>query len=126
MPIEWKVAADIRRVEAMWSGRIAAGDWAKFIEDMRNAGMVGYAKLHDLSHASVGINLAEIRDLARMANAAADTVALGPAAFILDSANALELVMLFDDRTESSHRPIAVFADRQLAIEWLDAQAAGA
>ncbi len=120
MPIEWKAATDIRRVEAVWSGKIAVGDWAAFIEDMRRAGTTGYAKLHDLSHASVDIKPAEIRALARMANAAADDGALGPVAFILDSASALELVMLFEDGTENSLRPIAVFANRQLAIDWLD------
>jgi len=122
MPIEWKAADDIRRVDALWTGKIAAEDWAGFIEDMREAGLAGYAKLHDLSHASIGINPAEIRALAGLANAAADAGALGPVAFIIDSASALELVMLFDDGTETSLRPIAVFPSRQLAIEWLDGQ----
>jgi hypothetical protein len=125
MPIEWKAVAEDRRIEAVWSGRIAVGDWARFIDDMHSAGFAGYAKLHDLSLASIDINPAEIRDLARKANAAADGGAtLGPAAFIIDSARALELVMQFDDGTETSLRPIAVFANRQLAMEWLDSLAA--
>ncbi|MBX3501317.1 MAG: hypothetical protein KF889_17900 [Alphaproteobacteria bacterium] len=125
MPIEWSVSTETRRVEAMWSGRVSAADWAAFIADMRRTGATGYAKLHDLSHASVDINPAQIRELARMTNAAADDGALGPVAFVLDSARALELVMQFEDGTESSLRPIAVFPTRQLASEWLDGLASG-
>jgi hypothetical protein len=120
MPIEWKAAADTRRVDAVWSGRITVQDWAVFIEDMRRAKTTGYAKLHDVSHASLDINPGQIRDLARMTNAAADDGRLGPVAFIVDSARALEVVMLFDEGTETSLRPIAVFADRRSALEWLD------
>ncbi|MBV9833578.1 MAG: hypothetical protein JO055_04180 [Alphaproteobacteria bacterium] len=87
---------------------------------MRRGGWAGYAKLHDLSHASVDISAAQIRDLARQTNAVADDEALGPAAFIIDSARALELVMQFDDGTASSVRPIAIFPSRQLAAEWLE------
>jgi hypothetical protein len=120
MPIVWTVSTESRTVDATWSGQVSAEDWAKFIEDMRREGLVGHPKLHDLSQASVEITAAQIRDLARMANALADDQALGPAAFIVDSARALELVMQFDDGTASSIRPIAIFPDRQLAIEWLD------
>lgn len=120
MPIEWKATAETRRVDAVWSGKVTADDWAKFIEDMRKAGTTGYAKLHDLSHASVDINPSEIRDLARRANEASDEGPLGPAAFIIDSASTMELVMQFDDRTATSLRPVAIFPTRQLAIDWLD------
>jgi hypothetical protein len=126
MPIEWKALVESRRVEAVWTGRIAVDDWARFIDDMHGAGYVGYAKLHDLSLASIDINPAEIRELARKANEAADGggEALGPVAFIIDSARALERVMQFDDGTATSLRPIAVFATRELALEWLDGMAA--
>lgn len=120
MPIDWMTSRETRRVEATWTGKVSAGDWAKFIGDMREAGLVGYAKLHDLSHAAVDITAAQIRDLARMANELADDEPLGPVAFIIDSARALEMVMQFDDGTASSIRPIAVFPTRQLAIDWLD------
>lgn len=122
MPIEWTALPEARRVDAVWVGRVSAADWANFIEDMRKAGITGYAKLHDLMHASVEINASEIRDLARTVNALAEDggEALGPAAFIIDSARALELVMLFDDGTSTSHRPMAIFPSRQLALDWLD------
>ncbi len=122
MPIVWTVSNESRTVDATWSGQVSAGDWAKFIEDMRQAGLAGYAKLHDLSHASVAITAAQIRDLARMTNAVADAQTLGPAAFVIDSARALELVMQFDDGTAPSIRPIAIFPSRQLATEWLEGQ----
>lgn len=124
MPIEWKAGADTRRVEAVWTGTVSAEDWARFIEDMRKAGLVGQPKLHDLTLASLAINPAQMRELARLANAAADDQPLGPVAFIIDSARVLELVMQFDDGTAPSIRPIAVFPDRQLALEWLDSQSA--
>lgn len=124
MPIEWKAPADTRRVEALWSGKVSAAEWATFIEDMREAGLVGYPKLHDLSHASLDINAAQMRDLTRRTNEAADQEALGPVAFVIDSARALELVMQFDDGTASSIRPIAVFPNRQLALDWLEGQSA--
>jgi hypothetical protein len=120
MPILWTASNETRTVDATWSGHVSAEDWAKFIEDMRKAGLAGYAKLHDLSHASVDITATQIRDLARITNAVADDQALGPAAFIVDSALALELVMQFDDGTASSIRPIAIFPSRQLATEWLE------
>jgi hypothetical protein len=103
---------------------VSVDDWAKFIDDMRKAGTVGYAKLHDLSHASVDISAAQIRELARMANETADDQALGPVAFIIGSGLSLELVMQFDEGTSSSLRPIAIFPNRQLAIEWLQGLAA--
>lgn len=124
MPIEWKATAATRRVEAVWSGKVSVEDWARFIEDMRKAGIAGYAKLHDLSHASVTINPSQIRDLAHLTNAAADDGTLGPVAFIIDSADAMELVMQFEDGTANALRPVAIFPNRQLAIDWLDSLAA--
>lgn len=120
MPIVWTLSKETRTVEATWSGQVSAEDWAQFIDDMRRAGLVGHAKLHDLSQASVDITAAQIGALARQANAVADDETLGPAAFIIDSARALELVMQFDDGTASSIRPIAIFPSRQLATEWLE------
>ena len=122
MPIEWTASPDARRVDAVWSGRVAATDWANFIADMRKAGITSYTKLHDLSRASVEITAAEIRDLARLANQVADegNEPLGPVAFIIESGRALEAVMLFDDGTAISHRPMAIFATRQLALDWLE------
>jgi hypothetical protein len=122
MPIVWFESNDNRTVEATWTGKVSVEDWAKFIDDMQQAGLAGHAKLHDLSHASVDVTAAQIRDLARMTNAVADDQALGPAAFIIDSARALELVMQFEDGTASSIRPIAIFPNRQLATEWLESQ----
>ncbi|MGE0421630.1 MAG: hypothetical protein AB7O88_05165 [Reyranellaceae bacterium] len=120
MPIEWTLSTDARTVEAVWSGQVSADDWQRFIEDMRRSRLVGHPKLHDLSQAAVNITPAQIRDLARFANEVADDQALGPVAFVIDSAHTLELVMQFDDGTASSIRPIAMFPTRQLAIEWLD------
>ena len=120
MPIRYTIDHKSRTVEATWSGQVSAEDWAKFIEDMRAEGLASYAKLHDLSQASVDVSAAQIRDLARQVNAVADDQPLGPAAFIIDSARALELVMLFEDGTASSIRPIAIFPSRELAAEWLD------
>lgn len=122
MPIGWTVSNEMRIVEASWSGQISADDWRRFIEEMRQAGFVTYPKLHDLTHATVDITPAQIRELARFANEVADDQLLGPVAFVIDSARTLELVMLFDDSTAMSVRPIAVFPDRHLAVEWLDGQ----
>lgn len=122
MPIEWNVSDEARRVEAVASGRVSAGDLADFIQGMRQAGVMGYAKLVDMSYASLDIRAAEVRTLARSINALADGggETLGPVAFVIDSPTALEVTMLFEERTAASKRPLSIFASRQLAADWLD------
>lgn len=122
MPIEWNASADARRVEAVATGSVSANDLADFIQAMRQAGVMGYAKLVDMSYASLDIHAAEVRALARSINALADGggETLGAVAFVVDSPTALEVTMLFEERTAASKRPLSIFGSRQHAIEWLD------
>lgn len=121
MPIEWNATAETRRVDAVASGSVSAADLADFIQGMRMAGVMGYAKLVDMSYASLDIHATEVRALARSINALADGGGekLGPVAFVIDSPTALEVTMLFEERTTASGRPLSIFASRQLADKWL-------
>jgi hypothetical protein len=121
MPIEWSASAATRRVLAVASGSVSAGDLADFIRAMREAGVMGYAKLVDMSYASLDIRAGEVRTLARSINAlASGGAALGPVAFVVDAPTALEVTMLFEERTAASGRPLSIFANRKQAIDWLD------
>jgi hypothetical protein len=126
MPIEWSVPAEARRVEAVASGNVTAGDLTGFVEGMRQAGVLGLAKLVDMSYAALDIHAAEVRALARSINAlASGGEALGPVAFVIDAPIALETFMLFDERTAGSGRPLSIFASRRQAIDWLDSLSSG-
>jgi hypothetical protein len=122
MPIEWSADAGTRRVEAEASGTISVEDLAGFIEDMRRAGVLGHAKIVDFSHASLDIRASEVRSLARTINALAGDrgEALGPVAIVVASDPALDVFMLFDERTTASGRPLSIFASRRQASAWLD------
>ena len=122
MPIEWTAVDEARRVEAVASGSVSAGDLSDFIQGMRQAGVMSYAKLVDMSYASLDIHASEVRTLARSINALAvdGGEKLGPVAFVVDSPTALEVTMLFEDRTAASGRPLSIFSNRQLADAWLE------
>jgi hypothetical protein len=122
MPIEWTASTESRTVDAMGVDRVSAADWQGFIGDMASAGVMAYAKIIDFSRASVEISGAEIGALARMINtlSESDGEPIGPAAFVVDSATALERLMLFDDRTAQAQRPMAIFPARQHALDWLE------
>lgn len=121
MPIEWTAHPQTRRVDARGSGSVSAADWMGFIESMHEGGIRSYAKILDLSQASIDINPAQFRDIARRVNELAEDGGsrVGPAAFVIDSPVALELFMKFEDRTSTS-RQMAIFSSRQPALDWLD------
>lgn len=126
MPIVWTVNARARRVEAVASGSISAADLAALIAGLGEAGVVGHAKLIDLSHASLDIRAAEVRALAASINALArDGASLGPVAYVVDSDTALDTIMLLDDRTAESKRMLSIFGSRQHALDWLDGISVG-
>ena len=121
MPFEWNANGQARRVEAVASGSVTAADLQAFIDAMRAAGVMGYAKLVDLSYASIEIHAAEVRALAASINRLAmDGETLGPVAFVVDSETALDVIMLFEERTARSSRALSIFGSRQHAREWLD------
>ena len=121
MAMEWRADARMRRVEATASGTVSASDLAAFIAAMGAAGVMGYAKLVDLTYAALDMRAAEVRALGASINALAQAggEALGPVAFVVDSETALEIVMLFEDRTASSKRALSIFGSRQHALDWL-------
>ncbi len=120
MPIEWNASAGTRRVEAVASGATSAADLAGFIEGMRAAGVLGYAKVVDFTYASLDIRAVEVRALAQTINALGGGESLGPVAIVVASEPALDIFMLFDDRTATSGRKLSIFASRRQAIDWLD------
>lgn len=122
MPIEWTASNDTHTIEAMGVGRVSAADWHNFIDEMAKARITAYGKIIDLSRVSLDISVAEISALANVINALSDNdgVRIGPAAFVIDSAAALERLMLFDDRTALTQRPLAIFPTRRLALDWLE------
>jgi len=122
MPVDWSANAGTRLVEASAAGAISAADLAGFIEGMRKAGVLGYAKIVDFSHAALDIRAAEVRALARTINALSggDGEALGPVAIVVASEPALDIFTLFEQRTTASGRKLSIFASRRQAEKWLD------
>lgn len=126
MPIDWSANADTRRVDASASGAVSAADLAGFIGGMREAGVLGYAKIVDFSYAALDIRAAEVRALARTINALSgdDGEALGPVAIVVASEPALDIFTLFEERTTASGRKLSIFPSRRAADKWLDDVAA--
>jgi hypothetical protein len=128
MPIEWIIREDECLVDAVISGSPTLQDFKAYIADVTAAGGKGHAKLVDMRHAALDLRSADIRAiaLAVIAQAEKRDAALGPVALIVDAESSLEFCMLFDRRTEHMDRPLAIFADRQMALAWLRASHTGA
>src|SRR4051812_15137011 len=122
MPIEWTAFPEIQRVEAIASGTVSAAEWVDFLKGLRAANVRGYTKLFDMSHALLDIRASEVRAIAGLINTRAEEGGdpLGAVAFVVDSATALDVSMLYEDHTVAASRPMAINATRELAIEWLD------
>ncbi len=121
MPLSWTVSHDDRQVHASAHGQVGVEDLRRFIEEMRDAGLRPYAKLLDLRYAAVELRLAEVRALAQTHVAGSDAATpRGPTAIIIDSQSALDLATLYDQRSQGTNRALAIFTDRERALEWLE------
>lgn len=128
MPIAWKIIDAECLVDAVVSGAPTLDEFTTYIADVTAAGGKGHAKLVDMRHATLDLHSAEIRALAQavIEQARRGDAALGPVALIVDAEASLEATLLFDDRTAAADRPLAIFADRRMALDWLKAWQRGA
>jgi hypothetical protein len=122
MPLSWTVSHDDRLVHASAHGTLGVEDFGHFIADMRDAGLRPYAKLLDMRYAAVELRSTDIRALAQVHATGADpAVVRGPTAIVIDTQSAHDLTVLYDQRSQGTNRALAIFTDRERAIEWLEA-----
>jgi len=121
MALSWTVSHAHRLVHATASGSLTLADLRRFIEDVRDGGLRPYAKLVDTSFSTVELTAADIRALSKVHFSGVDlSQPRGPTALVVDSQSALDVGMLYDQRSTGSNRALAIFADRQQALEWLN------
>jgi hypothetical protein len=126
MPLSWTVSHPHRLVHVTASGAVSLVDLRRFIEEVRDGGLRPYAKLVDLSFSAVELSAADVRALSQVHFSGVDPAEpRGPTALVVDSQTALDVSLLYDQRSSGSNRALAIFANRDQALEWLNTALAG-
>ena len=126
MGLKVAISHERRLVQATAQGQVGLDDLRGFIPHVQAAGLQSYAKLMDFSHGGAELGAADIRALAQ-AHLAGETSSprSGPTAIVVDPQADRDLATLYADRSAASSRPLAIFSDRDEALAWLTARAAG-
>jgi hypothetical protein len=122
LPLSWTVSHDERLVIATGTGEVVLMDLLAFAKAIAQAGLLAYPRIFDLSHATMAVSAAEIRNIAQGVAAATANGSLGTigaVAFIAKSDEVRDITTLFGDRTAKTPRPVRVCSTMAEARAWL-------
>jgi hypothetical protein len=111
-----------RLVIATGTGEVTLVDLIGFAKELFQGGVLSYPRIIDLSHATLSLKAAEIRNIAQgvaAATANGTLGPLGPVAVVARSDEVREMTLLFGDRTQSD-RPLRICASMAEARDWID------
>jgi hypothetical protein len=120
MPIRWEIVDDAL-VDVAVTGAPTFNEFTTCLDEVTLAGGKAHAKLLDMTRATLDLRSFDIKAVATavIAQAARADAALGPVAIVVDVASSLDFRLLFEDEACQTHRDLAVFATREMALAWL-------
>lgn len=119
MPIQWTASHPERLVIATVSGEADRADFERYLAEMRDAGVMSYRKILDMTFAPLALRAADIKALGRGIAEYGKLGRLGAFAIVVDAAATHEASALFGETTRVD-RPFAIFAKMVQARAWLD------
>ncbi|MBV9835182.1 MAG: hypothetical protein JO055_12290 [Alphaproteobacteria bacterium] len=120
MPIRWTIV-DAALVDVAITGVPTFNEFRAYIDEVALAGGKRHARLLDMTRATLDLRSGDVKAMATavIAQAARADAALGPVAIVVDVTASLDFRLLFEDKACQTHRDLAVFANREMALAWL-------
>jgi hypothetical protein len=122
LPLTWSISHDEQLVIATGAGDIVLMDLIRFMQALTQGGVLSYPRIVDLSHGTLALKAAEIRNIAQGVAAVTANGTLGPigaVAFVARSEEVRDMALLFGERTARTDRPLRVCASIAEARDWI-------
>ena len=124
MALTWTSAHEEKLVTVFIGSQLNVEDVQACFTAITEAGAIPYRKLVDLTQAPLLLGMAGIRGIAQRIKKVPEGVRRGPAAFVVTTELAKEMVATFDHQM-GVPRPMAMFRTREQARAWLLSLPAG-
>ncbi len=124
MALTWSISHEDKLVTVSIGSMLTFEDVQSCFTEITLARAIPYRKLFDLTQAPLLLGVAGIRGITQRVSKVPEGVRRGPAAFVVTSELAREMVATFDHQM-GVDRPLAMFRTREEAREWLLSLPAG-
>ncbi len=118
MPIAPTISHPTRLVTATATGAVTLKQFQEYLDGVVVAGAMAYAKLVDLSSATLALRDDDMMILAAWIRAYSSTAGMGPEAIVTSTPEAYTQARLYTTLT-STDRPVQIFQDLAAARKWL-------
>ena len=124
MALTWSISHEDKLVTVSVGSQLRVEDVQACFAAITEAGAIPYRKMVDLTLAPLLLGLAGIRAITQRVSKVPEGVRRGPAAFVVTSELAREMVATFDHQM-GVDRPLAMFRTAAEARRWLDSLPVG-